>query len=91
MTLPFQSTSLRVTFAGGAETVTGSNFLVEYAPAGGGSASGGRILIDCGLEQGSDFSVEAMYGPFPYDPKTIDALANANLQISEGLLEKRSA
>lgn len=57
---------LRVTFCGGAETVTGSNFLVENDAS--------KILIDCGLEQGSDFSVEAMYGPFPYDPSTVDAL-----------------
>jgi metallo-beta-lactamase family protein len=57
---------MKLTFCGAAETVTGSNFLVE--------AEGARVLVDCGLEQGGDFSVEAMYGKFPYDPASIDAL-----------------
>ncbi len=59
--------ALNLTFLGGASTVTGSNFLVE-------SDQGGKMLVDCGIEQGRDFSVEAVYGNFPYDPKTIDAL-----------------
>src|SRR3989344_8166669 len=58
--------SLKVTFYGGAEKVTGSNFLI--------TGEKGKILIDCGVEQGADVSVAEMYGPFPYDPKTIDAL-----------------
>ena len=58
--------SLRLSFYGGAGKVTGSNFLVQNATA--------KILIDCGLEQGADFSTEDVYGPFPYDPKVIDAL-----------------
>ena len=59
--------ALRVTFHGGAGTVTGSNFLIE-------SDEGGRVLVDCGIEQGRDFSVDAVYGNFPYDPSKIDAL-----------------
>jgi len=59
--------AFRLTFVGGAGTVTGSNFLIE-------STEGGKILVDCGIEQGKDFSVDTMYGDFPYDPKTIDAL-----------------
>lgn len=58
--------ALRVTFHGGAGSVTGSNFLLEGA--------NGKILIDCGLEQGKDFCVECMYTPFPYDVASIDAL-----------------
>ena len=58
--------SLRLTFYGGAGKVTGSNFLLEGAL--------GKVLVDCGLEQGADFSAESVYGPFPYDPSTIDAL-----------------
>src|SRR6185437_12010016 len=58
--------ALRVTFCGGAETVTGSNFLVENDK--------GKILIDCGIEQGRDFVAEEVYGPFPYDPASIDAI-----------------
>ena len=57
---------MKLTFAGGADTVTGSNFLVEN--------SKGRILIDCGLLQGRDFAEELMYAPFPYDVPSLDAL-----------------
>jgi metallo-beta-lactamase family protein len=57
---------MRITFAGGAGTVTGSNFLVEDTHA--------KVLIDCGIEQGKDFSQKAMYAPFPYDVPAIDAL-----------------
>ena len=59
--------ALRVTFHGGAGAVTGSNFLVE-------GGKGGRLLIDCGLEQGKDFCAPCMYAPFPYDASSIDAL-----------------
>ena len=57
---------MKLTFAGGADTVTGSNFLVEN--------SKGRILIDCGLLQGHDFAEKLMYAPFPYDVPSLDAL-----------------
>ena len=46
--------------------MTGSNFLIEGAR--------GKVLVDCGIEQGGDFAVEEVYGPFPYDVKTIEAL-----------------
>lgn len=58
--------ALRITFHGGAESVTGSNFLVE--------GEKGRVLIDCGLEQGPTASIREMAEPFPYDASTIDAL-----------------
>lgn len=58
--------SLRLSFYGGAGKVTGSNFLLEGAR--------GKVLVDCGIEQGADFAEKAVYGPFPYDPKTIDTL-----------------
>ena len=58
--------AFRLTFAGGAGTVTGSNFLVER--------EGARILVDCGIEQGRDFCQECMYAPFPYDVPSLDAL-----------------
>lgn len=58
--------ALTITFYGGAGKVTGSNFLV--------SDSSSKILVDCGIEQGKDFSEESVYGPFPYDPKEISAL-----------------
>ena len=57
---------MRLYFYGGAGKVTGSNFLIE--------GEKGKVLVDCGLEQGADFSAEGVYGPFPYDPSTVDAL-----------------
>ncbi len=58
--------ALRVTFYGGAGIVTGSNFLVESEKS--------KVLVDCGIEQGKDYCESCAYDPFPYDPKTIDAL-----------------
>lgn len=58
--------SLKLSFCGGAGKVTGSNFLIE--------GKRGRILVDCGIEQGAHVCEECVYGPFPYDVKTIDAL-----------------
>ena len=58
--------ALRITFHGGAESVTGSNFLVE--------GEKGKVLIDCGLEQGRDASIREMAEPFAFDVPSIDAL-----------------
>jgi metallo-beta-lactamase family protein len=58
---------LRLTMCGGAGTVTGSNFLVDDGKS--------KLLVDCGVEQGADVSVKEMYGPFPYEPSSITALA----------------
>lgn len=57
---------MKLSFYGGAGKVTGSNFLIEGAR--------GKMLVDCGIEQGADVAVEDMYGPFPYDVASIDAL-----------------
>lgn len=57
---------MKLTFCGGAGEVTGSNFLIETGQA--------KVLVDCGIEQGGDFSERETYAPFPYDPKGIDAL-----------------
>ena len=46
--------------------MTGSNFLVE--------GDQGKILIDCGIEQGADIVADHIYGPFPYDATAVDAL-----------------
>src|SRR3990167_5111228 len=57
---------LRLSFYGGAGKVTCSNFLIEGAR--------GKIVVDCGIEQGADFVEEHNYGPFHYDVKSVDAL-----------------
>ena len=57
---------MRLTFYGGVQEVTGANYLLE--------AGDTRILIDCGLHQGGYFCDPHNWDPFPYDPKTIDAV-----------------
>ncbi|MCM2339053.1 MAG: MBL fold metallo-hydrolase [Burkholderiales bacterium] len=56
----------KITFCGGTGSVTGANFLFEV--------DGKKILIDCGLTQGSELADEANWAPFLYDPKEIDIL-----------------
>lgn len=57
---------LKITFASGAGTVTGANFLLE--------GEGKKFLIDCGLVQNSKLADVDNWDPFVYDPKTIDIL-----------------
>ncbi len=57
---------LKLTFCGGAGTVTGANFLLE--------GNGKKFLIDCGLVQGEKIADDLNWAPFTYDPKTIDIL-----------------
>ena len=58
--------TFKVTFAGGAQMPTGSNFLVEFG--------GKKILIDCGLVQGEQYSIPINSAPFTYDTKSVDML-----------------
>ncbi|MEK7583272.1 MAG: MBL fold metallo-hydrolase [Patescibacteria group bacterium] len=55
---------MKITFYGGAGWVTGANYLLE--------GNEKRILVDCGLFQGSKYADDLNYQPFGYDPKTID-------------------
>src|SRR5258708_1903192 len=57
---------MRLTFYGAAHEVTGSNYLLE--------SQGVKILIDCGLHQGSHYAERENFEPFPYDPKEIHAV-----------------
>ena len=63
----------KLTFLGAAGTVTGSKYLVE--------AAGKRLLVDCGIFQGSDELSDRNYKPLPADPKTFDyaVLTHAHL------------
>lgn len=61
---------LSITFAGGARSVTGANFLIEANDG----ARVARLLIDCGLTQGGRFCESSNGEAFPYDPKTIGAI-----------------
>jgi metallo-beta-lactamase family protein len=53
-----------ITFLGAAETVTGSKYLVE--------AGGKRLLVDCGLFEGSKPLKQRNWERLPVDPATID-------------------
>lgn len=57
---------MKLTFYGAAKIVTGSNYLLE--------SGGEKILIDCGLQQGSSFCERQNFDPFAYDPKEISAI-----------------
>jgi len=56
----------KLTFHGGAGEVTGANFLIETETQ--------KILVDCGLVQGGNFSDDRNWGDFPYVPASIDTL-----------------
>jgi metallo-beta-lactamase family protein len=63
----------KLTFLGAAGCVTGSKYLVE--------AAGKRLLVDCGLFQGTTELKERNWKPLPIDAKSIDyaALTHAHL------------
>ncbi|MGB0034864.1 MAG: MBL fold metallo-hydrolase [Candidatus Acidiferrales bacterium] len=54
----------KITFLGAAGTVTGSKYLVE--------AGGKRLLVDCGLFEGSRELKQRNWDQLPVDPGTID-------------------
>jgi metallo-beta-lactamase family protein len=64
---------MRVHFHGAAGQVTGSMHLLE--------AGGHRILLDCGMQQGSQEMEAANAEPFPFDPAGIDALVLSHAHI----------
>lgn len=57
---------MRITFLGGAKVVTGANYLLEI--------DGKKILVDCGLFQGSHELTELNWEPFRFNPREIDAV-----------------
>ena len=67
---------MKITFLGGADTVTGSRHLVELG--------GQHILLDCGLFQGFKVLRERNWAAFPVPVKELDAvvLSHAHLDHS---------
>lgn len=57
---------MKLQFCGANREVTGSCHLLIVKDM--------RILVDCGMFQGSDFSAGKNYDDFPFDPKDIDVL-----------------
>ncbi len=73
--------SLRLHFYGAARTVTGSCFLLETENA--------RVLIDCGMFQGSATERELNYEHFPFRASGISALCLTHAHIDHsGLIPK---
>lgn len=56
----------QITFLGATKTVTGSKYLLEYKDK--------KIMIDCGLFQGSKDDRERNRAPLPIFPKNLDAI-----------------
>ncbi len=64
---------MNVTFHGAAGTVTGSRHLL--------SVGGSRVLLDCGLYQGSDDVMAAYNRRFPFDPASLDAVVLSHAHL----------
>jgi metallo-beta-lactamase family protein len=72
-------TAMQIHFLGGATTVTGSQFLVETERA--------RVLIDCGMFQGSPNESVRNRIPFAFDPAELDAVVLTHAHLDHcGLL-----
>ncbi len=64
---------MRITFHGAAQTVTGSQHLIE--------ANGSKILLDCGLYQGRREESYRRNRTFQFDPRQLDAVVLSHAHI----------
>lgn len=75
---------MRLHFLGAARTVTGSQYLLETDRA--------RVLVDCGMFQGSPHDALRNRVPLAYDPSAIDALLLTHAHLDHcGLIPHVSA
>ena len=73
--------SIRLKFCGAARTVTGSCYLLQTEEA--------KVLIDCGMFQGSKTERELNRRNFPFDPASLDAMLLTHGHIDHiGLIPK---
>ena len=64
---------MEITFAGAAQTVTGSQHLLRI--------NGHRLLLECGLFQGRRADTYTINRNFPYDPGSLDAVILSHSHI----------
>ncbi len=64
---------MRITFHGAAQTVTGSQHLLEI--------NGSKLLLECGLYQGRREETYLRNRNIPYDPRQIDAVVLSHAHI----------
>ncbi len=64
---------MKITFCGASKTVTGSNYLIE--------AEDKKLLLDCGMFQGSTREEQMNFESFIYNPKDIDYLILSHAHI----------
>lgn len=70
-----------LSFFGAARTVTGSRHLLQYGKS--------KVLIDCGLFQGSKSARDRNDDPFPFDPSELDAVVITHAHVDHiGLLPR---
>lgn len=75
-----------IRFLGAAEQVTGSSTMLERTDVNGEKI---KILIDCGLNQGSNYAERHNFDDFAFDPKEIKAVCITHAHIDHsGLLPK---
>ncbi|MES2623179.1 MAG: MBL fold metallo-hydrolase [Patescibacteria group bacterium] len=79
-----------IRFCGGVSSVTGANFLLDIHKKGDqGLLTSKKILIDCGMEQGSAKAKIYNASPFIFDPKDIEMLLVTHAHMDHiGLIPK---
>ncbi len=56
---------MKLTFYGGCGEATGANYVLE--------SGGTKIMVDCGLHQGSHYAERENFEPLPYDAASVEA------------------